>query len=1037
MAVLSEECFGRRKKVIIFADSVKVAGFLNKNNMMYIFVLAIIIVAVLIVLGYFYGTKLKSKGKIFAVKMMAKKFFSECDKMQKDFVSEDNEKQFIEKWRSLYAQAEELHISEKNESFAEIERFKNAFLSLHETFSASNDRYIEELNKRVSVFREPMNRFFCECNDLRERYVTEQEKKPFIEKWQSLYLQVRDFRIPEVHKSFSEFERFKNNYESLPNFFETANDNFIKKESAMYDYLFSNIDGKSLDAQQRAAVITDENRVLVLAGAGSGKTLTIAAKVKYLCEVRKVSPKDILLISFTRKSAQEMTERICNKLGIMAEATTFHKLGLDIIKKAEGRCPDISDESVLNRFVHNFFEKELLNYPDLIKNLTEYFTYFLEIPDKVEDFSSLGEYYEAEKNADLETLKSKYDREKFVQEKSSENAKKYTTLNNEKVKSLEETKIANFLFMHGVNYEYEKPYPFESDDPLRKSYCPDFYLTDYDIYLEHFGVSENFRLPWLSRVEEMKYLDGIDWKRKFHQEHGTKLIETYSFYISQGILFKKLEEVLLSNGVKLTSRDFTDVFNTVYASKSNKYFSEFIKLCCTFVTLFKSNNYKVEYIEVLRRENISHEKDKFLRDRTNLFLDIIKTILTAYQSYLSANNAIDFSDMINNAAERVAEGCEITPYKYVIVDEYQDISKSRFNFLKAIADRTGAKFFCVGDDWQSIYRFAGSDISLFTDFERYFGYTKVLKIEKTYRNSQQLIDEASRFVLQNPMQLRKDLRSDKRLDYPLVFWGFDDDAGRVLQLAINKIVSEFGTKSSILLLGRTNYDVEIAKRTGLFKVTHENQKENLHYIPIPELPIEFISVHKSKGLEADNVILLNFKNEKLGFPNQIADDNVLNLVLTTSEKFKFAEERRLFYVAITRTKNRTFILTDNKIPSPFFKEFSESKSVCFAAIRKPSNENQTKCPCCKTGNLLKVEHNGKSFVGCSNFPKCRYTLRDATVLLNPKKCPYCGGFLVKRKSKDRHWFVGCTNFPYCEYTEALSENENSGIRYNCYARRRR
>lgn len=238
-------------------------------------------------------------------------------------------------------------------------------------------------------------------------------------------------------------------------------------------------------------------------------------------------------------------------------------------------------------------------------------------------------------------------------------------------------------------------------------------------------------------------------------------------------------------------------------------------------------------------------------------------------------------------------------------------------------------------------------------------------------------------------------------------------------------------------MGRTNYDVEIAKRTGLFKVTHENQKENLHYIPIPELPIEFISVHKSKGLEADNVILLNFKNEKLGFPNQIADDNVLNLVLTTSEKFKFAEERRLFYVAITRTKNRTFILTDNKIPSPFFKEFSESKSVCFAAIRKPSDENQTKCPCCKTGNLLKVEHNGKSFVGCSNFPKCRYTLRDATVLLNPKKCPYCGGFLVKRKSKDRHWFVGCTNFPYCEYTESLSENENSGVRYNYYARRRR
>lgn len=389
---------------------------------------------------------------------------------------------------------------------------------------------------------------------------------------------------------------------------------------------------------------------------------------------------------------------------------------------------------------------------------------------------------------------------------------------------------------------------------------------------------------------------------------------------------------------------------------------------------------------------------------------------------LSSNAAIDFSDMINNAAEKVREGCEILPYKYVIVDEYQDISKSRFNFLKAIADKTGAKFFCVGDDWQSIYRFAGSDISLFTDFEKYFGYTKILKIEKTYRNSQQLIDEASRFILQNPLQLKKNLYSDKKLDYPLVFWGFDEEPKKALQFAINKIISEFGVNSSILLLGRTNYDIEIAKKSGLFKTVYKDRKEELEYIPVPELHIDFLSVHKSKGLEADNVIILNFKNDKLGFPNQIADDKVLNLVLTNAEDFKFAEERRLFYVAITRTKNRTFVLTDNKNPSPFFKEFSESKSVCFVGIKKIENENQIFCPLCKTGNLLKVQHEGRYFVGCSNFPRCKYTLKDATILLNPKKCPSCGGFLVKRKGKNGHWFSGCTNYPHCEYTEEIQRD---------------
>ena len=818
-------------------------------------------------------------------------------------------------------------------------------------------------------------------------------------------------------------ERFKTVFSSLNDYFENANQQFIQNESLKYDGLFSNVDGKCLDFQQRTAVITDEDRILVLAGAGSGKTLTIAAKVKYLCEVKNINPNEILLVSFTKKSAQEMTERIQNRLGINAQATTFHKLGLEIIKNASGRRPEVLDENVLSDFIHNFFDSELLNHPDLIKNLTEYFTYFLEIPENLEDCSSLGELYEEEKTSDLETLKSKYDREKYIRERGTEKSKALRTLNNELVKSIEETKIANFLFMHGIKYEYEKLYPFESDDPKRKAYRPDFYLCDYGIYLEHFGISKDFTVPWLSPIEEKKYLDGILWKRDFHKENGTKLIETYSYYSSEGILLKKLEELLAENSVEFKPRDFTDVFNTVYASKSNKYFSEFIKLCCTFITLFKSDNYKIEQIEDLRQKYLAQEKNEFLCQRTNLFLDIIKILLAEYQNYLCKNNAIDFSDMINNAAELVFAGCNILPYKYVIVDEYQDISKSRFNFFKAIADRTGAKFFCVGDDWQSIYRFAGSDISLFTDFEKYFGYTKILRIEKTYRNSQQLIDEASNFVLKNPMQLKKNLRSDKNLDYPLVFWGFDDDPGKTLQQMINKIVQDFGINSSILLLGRTNYDLEIARKTGLFKTHYQNRKEKLEYIPIPELQIDFMSVHKSKGLEADNVILLNFKNDKLGFPNQIADDKVLNLVLTNAENFKFAEERRLFYVAITRAKNRTFILTDNRNPSPFFKEFKASNSVCFISVRQASNEGQEKCPLCKTGNLLKVEHNGKSFVGCSNFPRCKYSIHDATVLENPKKCPSCGGFLVKRKGKkNKHWFIGCTNYPYCEYTEKISRD---------------
>lgn len=774
---------------------------------------AVIFFFLVVLLVYRKKSAVKNLKKISLFQEQLEKFSTELDSLLNQIVDKEQEDEFGTKWQPLYAEIGCCRIPRKNAAFSEIRKFKETYKNLHKIILQSN----EEIKRKEELknLAQKIYVFFNELFKITENYVAHSAELQFIKNWEALFFEANRADVHKEDEEFSDIERFKTAFNSLHGYFENTNQQFIKSESLKYDGLFSNIDGKSLDFQQRTAVITDDDRVLVLAGAGSGKTLTIAAKVKYLCEVKNINPKEILLVSFTKKSAQEMTERIQNKLGLNAEATTFHKLGLEIIKNTSGRRPEVSDEKVLDNFVHNFFENELLNHPELIKNFTEYFTYFLEIPENMEEYSSLGELYEEEKTADLETLKSKYDREKYIRETGAEKSKSLRTLNNEQVKSVEETKIANFLFMHGIRYEYEKLYPFESDDTKRKAYRPDFYLCDYDIYLEHFGVSKDFTVPWLSPVEEKKYLDGIFWKRDWHKENGTKLIETYSYYSSEGILLKKLEELLVENNIEFKPRDFTDIFSTVYASKSNKYFGEFIKLCCTFMTLFKSNNYKIEEIENLRQKYLAEEKNEFLCERTNLFLDIIKILLSEYQNYLSKNNAIDFSDMINNAADMVLNSCNLLPYKYVIVDEYQDISKSRFNFLRAIADRTGAKFLCVGDDWQSIYRFAGSDISLFTDFEKYFGYTKILRIEKTYRNSQQLIDEASNFVLKNPMQLKKNLHSDKRLDYPLVFWGFDDEPGKSLQKMINKIVLDFGVNSSILLLGRTNHDVEIAKKTGL------------------------------------------------------------------------------------------------------------------------------------------------------------------------------------------------------------------------------
>lgn len=876
--------------------------------------------------------------------------------------------------------------------------------------SVRKDRF----RKLINEYSAEIDNFYAALDALCSHYVCTKEANAFKEQWPYLYKKVSSTNFPRDTNGYEKIASFLLFYDSLSEEIDQRNKDYIKFALAHDDSKLFEVDGKKLDKQQAEVVLSDEDKTLVIAGAGSGKTLTITGKVKYLCYTHKAKPEEILLISFTNKAADKMTERIKNKLNIPITATTFHKLGLSIITKALGYRPVVYDN--IDHFIENLFETKLINEPDFIKDLTEFFAYYLDIPSNIQDFRSLGALYEHERECDLETLKSKYERELFLEDEANIRKKGLITLRDEHVKSVEETKIANFLFINGINYEYEKLYPYEVEGIARKAYRPDFYLPDYDIYLEHFGITEDYRCPWLTKVEEKKYIDSIIWKRALHLEHGTKLLETYSYYTEKGILFPKLKELLLANGVQFKPLPFNDIFNKIYAKKSNKYFSEFLKLCTTFIVLFKSNNSAIGKLDAIEQDSIDND---FLYQRNKLFLDIIRRILAEYDAFLKANNMVDFSDMVNIASNNVALDKTIAPYKYVIVDEYQDISVSRFMLLKAILDETKAKLLCVGDDWQSIFRFAGSDVSLLTNIEEQLGPVKLLKIEKTYRSSQELLNEAAGFITKNPIQIKKELTSDKHLDYPLVFWGFDFDPIETLDKIIQKIISEFGPDKSIMLLGRNNFDIDFIKSSDLFTI----KNNSISYNPSPSTPISFCSVHKAKGLEADNVILINFRNDKIGFPNQIVDDEILNYVLTQGDSYPFSEERRLFYVAITRTRNRTFVLTDNALPSVFLKDFKESKTCCFIHIKKEKKDETAHCPRCKTGLLYLIPHGRNSFIGCSNYPLCHYTIKEVNALSNPKVCPSCGGYLIKRKSANGFVFLGCTNYPYCSYTEKINKEQ--------------
>lgn len=882
------------------------------------------------------------------------------------------------------------------------------------------------VKKNKAMILSTLALYYGEFKSMCNSFVCHTDETAFLKKWKSTYDNfslLSLFKRSELQKEVSAFLECYRNIHAI---IELKNKAFVANEKIRCVSLLSNIDGKALDDQQQTVVVSDEDNTLVLAGAGSGKTLTIAGKVKYLCDERGVKPEDILLLSFTNKATEELTERIKTKLNINIQAKTFHKLGMDILTSAGVGYCDVYNNEKLRKFIRDYFDDEFANNYELVRALIIYFAYYFNIPNDIEKYNSLGELYEHEKGRDFETLKGKCQKQKddYLTEITAGKRQNKETLQGEKVKSLEEVTIANFLFLNGIRYEYERPYPFDSDDSYRKKYTPDFYLPDYDLYLEHFGINREGRLPWLSDIEEKKYLEGMRWKRWIHRKNKTRLLETYSYYVAEGRLLEELERLLKKNGVEFKSVDFRDIFERIYAKKSDKYFSEFLKLCATFVTLFKSNNYSIEDLYDCSYKSSKKESCFFIK-RAELFKAIISPIIEAYEKHLIETENLDFSDMINKAAKKVNEGFSVHPYEYIIIDEFQDMSIARYNLVKAIKRQTGAKTVCVGDDWQSIFRFAGSDISLFTNFKEYFGYTRVEKLETTYRNAQELINAASRFITKNPAQLPKSLHSSKTLTQPLEFWLFDGNPFDAVEEITERIIAEFGPEKSILFLGRTKHDGKLLEQSELF-FTHN---ERMVYKNSPQTPVRYMSVHQAKGLEADNVVLLNFKNSTLGFPNKIEDDPILEFVLSDADTYEYAEERRLLYVALTRTKNRCCVLVDARSPSEFLKEFVPSASVCF--IKKLLDDSlvaKVDCPRCKTG-YLKVKHNeeqNRYFVGCSNYPKCDYTINETSVLQTNRRCPVCGGFLIKKSGKYGP-FWGCSNFRKnaeisCGYTEKIQED---------------
>ena len=690
-----------------------------------------------------------------------------------------------------------------------------------------------------------------------------------------------------------------------------------------------------LDKQQRRSIVSEEENCLVVSSAGSGKTSSIVGKVKYLTEIKKINPQNILLISYTNKAAAELTER----MGIAGlRGYTFHKLALDIIGQTTGQKPSIYEntDALFVKIYH-----ELLNDKKFKKSVIEYFI----------DYQTPEKEWEKRKNERRQQLSE----QKEVRLKATFPDMDGKTVY---VRSEQEQKICFALSSLSVKFRYEEPYEHPLVDEMHSQYKPDFSIyfeqggETKRIYLEHFGVDEHGLVPiWFAKdrgitYEEanQKYNDGITWKKAAHEKFGTKLLTTSSADFHYSDIREKLKTLLEKADVSIQEKTDAELYDMVLPPNS-KHEKAFIRLVVTFVTLIKSSCKSVD--EVLRQtKNAGDERSTFI------IKNIFQPVYKRYIEELANINQIDFTDAILQATD-ICRSSHPVKYDYIIVDEYQDISVDRYNFLKVLREGNPlAKLYCVGDDWQSIYRFSGSDMALFNQFSDYFGQTEINKIETTYRFGEPLVSLSSQFIQRNEAQIKKNIHPfNPQVKTELQFCDYER---RDYCNVIGQLVASIPLDKSVFLLGRYSFDDYYL--SFMYKFVKEG---NRFFYIIGDRKIEFLTVHKSKGLEADYVIILQCNKDTYGFPSLVSDDPVLNYVLTKSDQYPYGEERRLFYVAITRAKVKTYILYDRRFPSVFVDEFLHPEKVTEESYAKHPNANK-KWTRSADNFLLTLYHEGKS-----------------------------------------------------------------------------
>ncbi len=934
---------------------------------------------------------------------------------------------------------------------------------------------------------------------------------------------------------------------------DDCRERYIARQLKIHQSFFDTVESNPLTLSQRRACIIDNDNNLLLAGAGTGKTSVMVGRTGYLLNSKQAQANDILLLAYGRKAADEMDVRLKAKLASTFETTTitstgsntninqaskgiaastFHSLGLQIIAQVEGAKPKLSrfaeDEKAKTQWLQTCFETLINEHATYRALIIEYFCQYYYVERHAADFKSLGEYYQYLTDNDVRSLKG------------------------DKVNSFGELTIANWLFMQGVEYQYRANYAVNVSTVERKQYQPDFFLPEHNIYIEYYAIDESGDPP--AFIDKKAYYEAIAWKRATHKKYQTRCIELSYFQHKSGQhksgqhkseqhksgqLIASLAGYFAEQNIVTTPLPDEAIIASLQES------GRITQLAGLFSQLL--GLYKAACLDTALEKqlviNAQHPK------QTAKALVLLKPILHRYQAHLTQHGEIDFEDMINKALSYVQTGKFQSPWRYIMVDEFQDISEPRARLVKALRDNhKGSSIFAVGDDWQAIYRFSGADVNLTTHFARYFGATGAVNLndlssssnsynsynsynlsnsanssssanavhsadsthlahsadsthsttqstlDTTFRFNNQIGKVASDFISKNPQQIKKKIHALQQVQAPAV--SILKRANSVVNSVSSSTVSNNDVKTNTASTNTANTshqqinelangaidDVLAAisakvlaaqtaqaakksldKKPSLasvyflarfwFQLPSKADLERLK-VKYPLLTLESQSFHASKGKEADYVVILGLKKGAQGFPSEKTTPALLDTLLAKPETYAYAEERRLFYVALTRAKNRVYIIADMSEVSCFVKELIDQHADNITVDEFSSEDSQAftdeiNCSVCQTGTLKKRSGKFGYFYACSHFPRCTHKENPCANCASPMTrqrfigfklclnnrcntliptCEKCHAEMVLRASKNGK-FWGCKNFKGNEPTSCKHSIDEANINW--------